>query len=183
MHFPLIKIPLITRAPDSFKNVDFTTHTEIPTGNLHPGAFGAIRKNHIHEGVDLYALEGDTVFAMESGVVVSKGPFTGPKAGFPWWRDTDFVMIEGVSGVLCYGEIAVLSNIEVGQAIEEGQAIGEIVQVLVKDKGRPMHMLHLEHYRKGVTVSCGVWPLHSEIPEGLQDPTELLIQAARLPIE
>lgn len=173
--FPLHKKAHLTDDPLSFQTLDLRTHTEIP-GRGHPGAFGAIRKHHIHEGVDLYALEGDEVFAMEAGVIVSLGAFTGPSAGTPWWLDTQFVMVQSASQVLCYGEISLASGLSVGASIEEGQLLGTIATVLRNDKGRPRNMLHMERYVSGVRASCGLWPLHTPCPLGLLDPTPILLR-------
>lgn len=180
MQFPLKKSAKPTWDSESFVSLNLRFETEIPVGNSHPGAFAFERRNHVHEGVDLYALEGDEVFAMEPGIVVSLGPFTGPAAGFPWWADTDFIMIEGASGVLCYGEIAVNKSLSVGDVVEEGALLGTIATVLVKDKGRPRNMLHLEYYEKGIKASCGVWAKGTPRPEGLRDPTALLLVAANV---
>lgn len=153
---------------------------EIPLGQ-HVGAFGVVRRHHVHEGVDLYASEGTTVVTMEEGVVVYIGPFTGPKAGSPHWNDTDMVMVEGASGVIGYGEITPLRGLKVGDQVIARQEIGKIATVLKVDKGRPMAMLHLELYKHGVHKHIDEWPLHTAQPEQLLDPTPLLLRAAGYP--
>lgn len=140
----------------------------------HPGAFGKIRKNHIHEGIDLYCEENEPVYAMESGLVVSITSFTGEIAGSPWWNDTWSIMIEGYSGVINYGEIEVDKEINIGQEIREGQLIGKVLRVLKSDKGRPLSMLHLELYEKGVLMPVLGWELNCQKPAGLKNPIELL---------
>lgn len=178
MRFPLNKSWRTTTQSESFKKIDLAVETEIPLGNAHPGAFGVERRHHTHEGVDLYAQQGDAVFSMEAGVIVTIEPFTGPAAGFPWWLDTECVMVEGISGVLCYGELKANSNLRVGQYIQEGTLIGALATVLMSDKGRPRNMLHLEYYEKGAKASCGVWPKDTPRPSGLLDPTPLLLETA-----
>lgn len=153
------------------KNYSFVM--EIPV-LPHPGAFGKIRKNHIHEGIDLYCEENESIYAMEEGKVVSITPFTGEIAGSVWWNNTWSLMIEGKSGVINYGEIKVDELINVGQNIKEGQIIGKVLQVLKKDKGRPMNMLHLELYEKGTLVPVSQWNLEGEKPLGLKNPIKLL---------
>lgn len=138
---------------------------EIPV-ELHVGAFGVQRKNHTHEGIDLYAPEGTAVFAVERGVVVVVEPFTGPAAGSPWWCDTQCVLIEGQSGVVVYGEIS--AQVAPGDMVQSGQQIGTIARVLPKNKGRPQDMLHLELHTHG-TRSCPEW-VHDR-PITLLDPT------------
>lgn len=135
------------------------------------GKFGAIRKYDIHTGVDLYCEPDENVYAIEDGVVVAVEDFTGPKAGLPWWNDTQAVLVEGRSGVFCYGEIS--TNHKVGQKIKEGDNIGTVLTVLKKDKGKPMTMLHMELYKHG-TVESVVWELGKRKPKGLWDPTCIL---------
>lgn len=138
---------------------------EIPIG-AHVGAFGVVRKNHTHEGIDFYSPEGTPVAAVEDGVVVVLEPFTGPQAGSPWWMDTQCVMVEGRSGVVVYGEIH--PSVGLGDTVRAGQTIGAIARVLPKNKGRPQDMLHLELHRHGAR-SCPEWV--GARPETLLDPT------------
>lgn len=143
---------------------------EIPVGS-HVGAFAVQRKNHTHEGIDFYAPEGTAVFAVEHGIVVVVEPFTGPLAGSPWWCDTQCVLVEGVSGVVVYGEIA--ARVVVGEEVQPGCLIGTVARVLPKNKGRPQDMLHLELHTHG-TRSCSEW-LHQR-PKTLLDPTPYCLE-------
>jgi murein DD-endopeptidase MepM/ murein hydrolase activator NlpD len=176
--FPFNKMARITEDSNSFESVNYDIETEIPIGNQHVGAFGYVRKNHIHEGVDLYCKEGEDVYAMEEGVVVFIENFTGPNADppSPWWKHTRAVHIEGESGVIVYGEIIEADEITVGAHIKQGNLIGKVTQVLDKDKGRPMIMLHLELYEHGHRGSV-TWNVGETLPVGLKDPTNLLIDA------
>ncbi|MFA5024194.1 MAG: peptidoglycan DD-metalloendopeptidase family protein [Patescibacteria group bacterium] len=137
----------------------------------YPGTFGAIRKHDIHTGIDLYCQEGSKVYAIEDGVVVSVINFTGKKAGSPWWNDTEAVLIEGNSGVVCYGEIIPLVKTEC--IIKEGDIVGYVKRVLKKDKGRPMSMLHLELYKHNSYNIVG-WNIRHERPENILDPSFLI---------
>jgi murein DD-endopeptidase MepM/ murein hydrolase activator NlpD len=121
--------------------------------------------------VDLHCAEGTPVYAIEPGVVVAVEDFTGPKAGFPWWLDTQAVLVEGASGVLLYGELR--AAVEVGAVVEAGARVGEVARVLRHDKGRPTSMLHFERYVTGTRASV-VWALGEVQPACLLDPTELL---------
>jgi murein DD-endopeptidase MepM/ murein hydrolase activator NlpD len=138
----------------------------------HLGAFGVKRTHHTHEGVDLYCPSGTSVFAVESGTVVLVMPFTGSCADppSPWWRDTEAVLVEGTSGVVVYGEVR--SSVTVGDRIIRGDMIGSVVQVLTKDKGYPLSMLHLELHAHG-TRSAYDW--NDERPPSLLDPTPFLM--------
>jgi len=165
--------------PDSegFRNHPDGT-TGLPVGDAHPGAFGFVRRNHIHEGVDLYCPEGTPVRAVEDGVVVAVIPFTGPSAepSSPWWHDTSAILIEGASGVVVYGEVEVGSGIVEGVRVGAGETIASVVPVLKKDKGRPMTMLHLELHTPGVRDAFE-WTQEGGRPESLLDPTAQLLEA------
>jgi phosphopantothenoylcysteine decarboxylase len=150
----------------------------------HPGSFEAKRKNSTHTGVDLYVDEGRIVFPVEDGTVVAVEPFTGPKDNSPWWLDTDCVLVEGATGVVCYGEVAPL--VRVGERVKKGMTgIGRVKRVIPPD--RPQHpelpgwkpsMLHMELYPHGYYKpsdgygKCFAW---------LQDPTPFLLNADGAP--
>lgn len=116
------------------------------------------------------------MFALEPGKVVAIEDFTGPKAGFPWWLDTQAVLVEGASGVICYGEIS--TQLLVGVEVTEGDIVGYIARVLKNDKGLPTCMLHFELYEHGTTHSV-VWNLEEQCPKGLLNPTSLLNTARK----
>lgn len=191
-HNPLPFDLVPTRDSESFRH--FTElQTGLPIGD-HPGAFGVVRKNHVHEGVDLYAPEGTVVRAVEAGTVVAVMPFTGEHAGLPWWENTWVVMVEGRSGVVCYGEIVPCSDLRgpydvlpylefkcayFRTSVKAGDPIGSIKRVLKTDKGRPTSMLHLELHVTG-SRSCPEWYQESGKPGVLQDPTPYLLEIAQL---
>lgn len=166
---PLRLVP--TEDSESFKSMDPGT-TGLPVGRQHPGAFGFKRKNHTHEGVDLYAPVGTPVFAVEAGQVVRVVPFTGEAAGSPWWLATQAVFIEGASGVVLYGEI--LPVVAEHDFVAAGQTIGHVTQVLARDKGRPMAMLHLELHMKG-SRRAPEWHNGDACPSWLMNPTGKLM--------
>lgn len=150
----------------------------IPFG-FHPGAFGFKRKYEHHTGVDLYTSSGETVYAMEDGVIVCITKFTGKNDNSPWWRDTDCVLIKGNSGVICYGEI--ISNLKVGDFIKTGDQIAKVETVLHEGKERPdipghsRSMLHIELYPSDKMEPSTPWYLNDEKPSYLLDPTEYLL--------
>jgi len=152
-----------------------------PVTNTHPiptvgdpGAFGSIRRFDTHTGIDIYCNDGDLVMAIEDGIVVAIEAFTGSHADSPWWNDTWALLVEGSSGVLVYGEIDILDGVTVGHPVKVGDHIGNIKQVLKKDKGvTPTCMLHFEIHKAGTTKT--VWWYHNDpMPESLIDPTEFL---------
>jgi hypothetical protein len=141
-----------------------------------PGRFGAVRRHDVHTGIDLYTYSGMPVLAVEAGVVVAIEDFTGPKAGTPWWNDTQAILVEGDSGVVCYGELSPLKPIAVGRVVAAEECLGCVIPVLKKDKGRPRSMLHFELYAPGTTETA-VWSLEEERPSNLWDPTGSLLEA------
>lgn len=141
-----------------------------------PGRFAAIRKHDVHTGVDLYTEPGTPVCAVEAGVVVAIEDFTGPAAGTPWWNDTKAILVEGHSGVVCYGEIEIAAGVAVGMEITRFAYLGTVKTVLRSDKGRPRTMLHLELYEPGTRASV-VWALGEVQPQALRDPTPFLLES------
>jgi murein DD-endopeptidase MepM/ murein hydrolase activator NlpD len=155
-----------------------TNQTGLPLAP-HPGAFGVRRKHHTHEGVDLYVPEGTAISAVEDGEVVAVKPFTGPAAGsgLAHWLDTQAVFVEGSSGIVVYGEL--VPCVAPGARVTAGTVLGHATTVLVKEKGRPRCMLHLELHAPGSRVAPE-WLVHDERPEVLRDPTPYLLAARTL---
>ena len=148
-------------------------------GLAHDGAFATKRKFDMHTGVDLYCDPGAEVRACEDGKVVGLMQFTGEAAQSPWWNDTWAVMVEGASGVICYGELMPAGNTQPGATVYAGNMLGLVLQVRKTDRGKPMTMLHLELYKHGTIEP--VWWMHNEsIPVGLLDPTSFLVEAIDL---
>lgn len=138
-----------------------------------PGYFATVRRHDIHTGIDLYCEDGAEVSAMEDGVVVAIEKFTGAHAGSPWWNDTWAILIEGKFGVIVYGEISIHHNLAVGDSVKEGDVLGNVAQVLKKDKGvTPTSMLHLELMEHGVYATYW-WESGTDIPAGLKNPIVL----------
>lgn len=142
-------ILLETTDSDSFHYLP-SGFSGVPTKN-HVGAFGAVRKKHIHEGVDIYLDEGHPIHSNGVGIIKAIIPFTGSKCNSGWWHDTEAVVVSYSGGDVLYGEIIVNSILRVGDVVTDGQLLGHITPVLKKDKGRPMSMLHLERYNNFTT--------------------------------
>jgi hypothetical protein len=169
---PVPYVLLPTDDLDSFQTMPrFTTGLPLAP---HPGGFGVQRKYNTHEGIDLYVPIGTPIFAVEDCDVVAVLPFTGPHAGLPWWQDTFAIFAEGPSGVVVYGEIA--PHAKLGSRLSAGTLLGVASPVLLKDKGRPMCMLHLELHTHG-SRSAPEWLVHAEPPKVLRDPTPFLLDS------
>jgi phosphopantothenoylcysteine decarboxylase len=157
----------------------------------HPGAFLTKRKNHTHTGVDLYTTDKQAVHAVEDGVVVGIEDFTGLSQQSPWWEDTQCILIEGASGVVCYGEIAVNGDLRPGHNVSKGQFIGRVKRVLKPGKERPdieghsTSMLHMEIYKHGVRKSFEENPALGVLSDWsvLIDPTPFLMSARNRPVK
>lgn len=153
----------------------------------HPGAFLTKRKHHTHTGVDLYCEDGQTVIAVEAGTIVGIEQFTGEQQKTPWWNNTDCVLIEGASGVVCYGEIDVSMGRNVGRRIERGEMIGGVKRVLKEGKERPdieghsTSMLHMEIYKHGIYRAFEEVGDNKSDWNDLIDPTPFLINAENAP--
>lgn len=144
----------------------------------HPGSFACQRKHEKHTGVDLYTEDGQRVTAVEGGRIVGIEHFTGEWDNSPWWNNTDCVLVEGPTGVVCYGEIEPNPFLHVGCKVIAGDGIGFVRQVLKKGKERkdiPGHktsMLHLELYPRGTTKASNGFE-----EKILNDPTPFLLEA------
>lgn len=141
-----------------------------------PGAFGVARKFDIHTGVDLYCEPDETVLAVESGLVTSVVPFTGPQAESPWWLETFALTVQNEWWTVVYGEVARDGLPAVGATIEAGQPLGRVARVLRHDKGLPTTMLHFEVYNHPFVAPVW-WHAGQPKPYGLLNPTDLLIAA------
>lgn len=173
MRFPLQLQAQLCADDERSLQFDLRFRTPIPVDG-HPGAFGSSRKHDVHTGVDLYALDGEPVWAMSTGTVVAVIPFTGQHANCPWWLDTDAIAVEDQTGIWLYGEIGVASWAKIGATVLEGEVIGYVKRVLRTDKGRPTSMLHLERYIHGCRAFAPIWNLGAPQPTELIDPTPFL---------
>lgn len=158
---------------------DLTNHERLTSEQ---GAFGYKRSYYYHQGVDLYVQDPATVKAVEDGVVVAIEDFTGPPAGHDHWLYTQAVLVEGESGVVCYGEVKPFEYVEVGLKIKKGENFACVAPVLLPGMERPdipghsRWMLHFELYKHG-TRETARWH-HDDLQDpNLLDPTEKLTEA------
>ena len=144
-----------------------------------PGAFGAIRKFDIHEGVDIYTHDGAEVYPVETGVITAVYEFTGKNANCDWWNPTWCIKVQGKSGVVTYGELAKpRDSMKVGKKVHPCLSIGHVTPVLKPEKYRPdirnhsVAMLHLE--LRTETCHLDGWQLDGQRDKRLLDPTPYL---------
>jgi len=161
----------------SFYHPPLLPMPDIPV-NLHFGAFMTKRKHDVHTGVDLYVPNGTVVYAIENGEIVKIRDFTGAKVGMDFWNPTKAIDIEGYTGTICYGEIEPINTLAEGVKVHKGEIIGHVVQVLKKDKGKPMSMLHFAMHRQGwkYLIKDQEDPESESFYDMQIDPTNLLIQ-------
>lgn len=158
---------------------DLTNHDRLTSEQ---GQFGYKRSYYYHQGVDLYVQDSAVVKAVEDGVVVAIEDFTGPPVGHDHWLYTQAVLVEGESGVVCYGEVKPFDHLKVGQEVTRGESLAVVAPVLHPGSERPdipghsRWMLHFELYDHGTRESVS-WHHEDERPSNLQDPTEKLQQA------
>jgi phosphopantothenoylcysteine decarboxylase len=156
----------------------------------HPGAFLTKREHHTHTGVDLYTKDGQTVYAVEDGVIVGMEPFTGAIDNSPWWEDTWCILVEGESGVVCYGELHKDHDVRhIGDKVKQGCSIGNVKKVLKRDKpkegvrGHSTSMLHIEIYKHGIKRAFEEQGDNKSDWNDLIDPTPYLLHALHAPTE
>ena len=175
-NFPIpLKCIGMTYGSGSFAEINMDQQFEIPVGGFHVGGFGMDRKFDTHKGIDLYCSVGCNVLAVESGLIHDIRPWTGEKAGYPWWEETEAVLVKGKTGIIAYGEIEPEEDLEIGGRVCPGQKPGTVKRVLKKDKGRPMSMLHFQIY-KGEPCKIGTWERLKKKPWNLIDPTPFLLE-------
>lgn len=151
-----------------------------------PGAFGALRKHDRHEGVDIYCVEGASVFAVEDGVVVDSYQYTGEAADCGWWKDTWCIKVKGHSGVVTYGELKMpneacvvgITYPAIGTEVKAGDFIGVVGTVLKDGKLRldirnhNTSMLHMELRKENCHIDG--WKLGEDRDPRLLDPSPYL---------
>ena len=151
-----------------------------------PGAFGALRKHDRHEGVDIYCVEGASVFAVEDGEVVDSYQYTGEAANCGWWKDTWCIKVKGHSGVVTYGELkmpdeahaAGVTYPSIGTKVKAGDFIGVVGTVLKDGKLRldirnhNTSMLHMELRKENCHIDG--WKIDEDRDPRLLDPSPYL---------
>ena len=157
-----------------------------------PGAFGALRKHDRHEGVDIYCIEGASVFVVEDGEVVDSYQYTGEAAACGWWKDTWCIKVKGRSGVVTYGELKMPDEAHIdgvvyaaiGTKVKAGDFIGVVGTVLKDGKLRldirnhNTSMLHLELRKENCRIDG--WKIGEDRDTRLLDPSPYLYLSSNL---
>ncbi|MBM2814641.1 MAG: hypothetical protein HW421_1403 [Ignavibacteria bacterium] len=156
-----------------------------------PGAFWEDREDRFHCGIDIYAAQGASVIAIESGKVIDIGVFTSPQQN-EYWNITYYVIIKTSSNInYKYAELEDLT-LRIGDYVDCGQELGHLGLVINRDKVKvnvPMYireilgslnlsMLHLELYKAPITE---VRPYSGGNFFGKEKPESLLNPLAYLP--
>lgn len=133
----------------------------------------------VHVGVDLFADDGDVVYATEPGTVI---------ALLPYYKGLGAAYVLTDSGIIInYGELRMNSwrnyNIEVGDRVAKGQAIAKVGTATDGS-----HMLHVETYRPETTIEeirRGElrWIAGEPAPDNILDPTRYLVQARQATLD
>jgi hypothetical protein len=168
----------ISNDSNSFTTINLLTELELPDSK-HCGGFGFQRMHHKHEGIDLYCPNNSPVYACDSGTILNVQWLTGIECNSTWWNDTQYITIQhdNDSLITLYGELTPLPNIKAGTRVKKGEKIAHIKQVLKKDKGRPMAMLHFEQYQNSATKIPFSWNNNIGSVIGLENPFHYLKDA------
>jgi murein DD-endopeptidase MepM/ murein hydrolase activator NlpD len=147
----------------------------LPCGKYHPAAFGARRKYNIHTGVDLFCEHMQPLASVEDGIVVAIKNFSKNKNKSPWLNKTKAILIEGESGVVAYCNVSERPGLQVGDLVDAGEIIGNVIRINKKKRRKDICMLHLELYEKGTTKRV-TWSCNYPKPKHLKDPSPHLIK-------
>lgn len=148
----------------------------LPLGSTQYNSMGAREthdQSHLKCGVDLNCDSGTSVYAVESGNIVSIETFFNNKKR-PWISSSKAVLVEGPNGVVCYGNVAVNNNLKIGAQIKQGDAIGTVVSYYKKEQNKGTSRLRIELYRFG-TIKRPKWRIGKPPPKNLLNPTSLLM--------
>ncbi|HVV33782.1 MAG TPA: M23 family metallopeptidase [Vitreimonas sp.] len=160
--------PVVTTNPRALEISTETTSRPLRRFNAPRPAAHADHPTRRHVGVDLFADPGDTVIAIEDGIILANYPFLRAATGQMSWC----VLIAHAGYVATYGEVQAgltdVWNLRIGDRVQGGQFIANI-----SDTGQ----LHFETYDPSVTRNIS-WPNGAPEPAGVRDPTRFLTDLA-----
>lgn len=149
----------------------------LPCGKYHPAGFGAKRKYSLHTGVDLNCKHNQPLASVEDGIVVAIRDFTNSKKKknpAPWLNKTRVILIEGETGVVAYCNVKERPGLKVGDLVDAGEVVGNVIRLNKKKRRKDKCMLHLELYAKE-TRRRVTWSYSYPKPPQLLDPTDRLV--------
>lgn len=146
----------------------------IPLGKCSPGGFGARRPYSLHTGVDLFCNHNQIFTSVEEGIVIAIQNFSKQQKKRPWLNRTRVVLIEGESGVVAYCNVKERPGLCVGDLVEPGEVLGNVVRIHKKKRRKDKCMLHIELYKKE-TKKRVCWSYSFPKPPQLLDPTNYLV--------
>lgn len=126
-------------------------------------------------GIDIVCLPNVSIYAVESGIVVSIETFFDNKKK-PWISSSKALLVAGDNGVVCYGNIEPCDEIEVGMKVSRGQPIGKTVSWFSKPSKSEQGdtRLRFELYRHN-TKQRPKWRFDGPLPKSVLNPVPLLL--------
>ena len=149
----------------------------LPMGKYRPAGFAAKRKFSFHTGVDLTCKHNQPLASVEDGIVIAIRDFTNGKKRKkppPWLNKTRVILIEGETGVVAYCNVKERPKLKIGDLVDAGEIIGNVIRRNKKKRRKNRCMLHLELYTKE-TKRRVHWSYHYPKPPQLLDPTNYLV--------
>lgn len=155
--------------------------------------FGATRKStnkqtgetykRVHVGVDLFADDGDVVYATEPGVVLATLPYYKGLGAVYVLHDSGIVVNYGELKMSSWRDFGIETGIETGQRVKKGQPLGR-----VGTASDGSHMLHVETFEGDTSVDAIRqgdlrWIAGDPAPEGVLDPTRYLVRARQATLD
>lgn len=145
----------------------------VPLGAGHVNGFGGKRRNGFNTGIDLLCDAYQPVASVEAGTIVAIVNFSKKGKTKPWINTSRALLIEGDSGVVCYGNVKPNSKLKVGSFVSKGQVVGKVIPIYKNKKNR-VCKLKLEWYTHG-TRRRSSWNFNKDIPGNLLNPTHMLL--------
>ena len=146
-----------------------TASFSIPIGKTQQGAFGSRKQHQYCSGVEIQCETNQRVCAVEDGKVVRIFDYS--KQQNSWVNKTRVIMVEGLSGVVCYCNLQEDKTLVEGQEIKKGTCIGYTVPIY-KDKSSTK--IRIELYVKNIRKRLN-WYFTKPKPKQLLDPTQYLL--------
>jgi len=146
-------------------------------GKYHQSGFGAKRKYGFHTGIDLSCEHNQPLGTVEDGIVIAIRDFTNNKKKqkpAPWLNRTRVILIEGETGVVAYCNVRERPGLRVGDLVDAGEIIGNVVRLNKKKRRKDKCMLHIELYTKETKRRVS-WSNSYPKPPQLLDPTDHLV--------